>query len=73
VLDRLIEAVRREESPGLVLWGEPGVGKTVLLGYLVARASGCRIVRHRSSVGDGAGVRRARVTEGNQRGVDPVL
>lgn len=45
VLDRLIEAMRREESQALVLRGEPGVGKTALLGYLVARASGCRVVR----------------------------
>jgi DNA-binding CsgD family transcriptional regulator len=45
VLDRLIEAVRREESQALVLRGEPGVGKTALLGYLAARASGCRVVR----------------------------
>ena len=45
VLDRLIEAVRREESQALVLRGEPGVGKTALLEYLVARASGCRVVR----------------------------
>jgi hypothetical protein len=28
-----------------VLRGEPGVGKTVLLGYLVQRASGCGIAR----------------------------
>ena len=45
MLDRLIEAMRREESQALVLRGEPGVGKTALLGYLVARASGCRVVR----------------------------
>jgi DNA-binding CsgD family transcriptional regulator len=44
-LDRLIEAVRREESQALVLRGEPGVGKSALLDYLVARASGCRVVR----------------------------
>ncbi|HEX4011012.1 MAG TPA: ATP-binding protein [Solirubrobacteraceae bacterium] len=45
VLDGLLEAVRREESQALVLRGEPGVGKTALLGYLVARGSGCRVVR----------------------------
>jgi DNA-binding CsgD family transcriptional regulator len=45
VLDGVLEAVRREESRALVLRGEPGVGKTALLDYLVARASGCRVMR----------------------------
>ena len=45
VLDRLIEAVRRDESQALVLRGEPGIGKTALLQYLVVRKSGCRAVR----------------------------
>ncbi len=45
VLDRLIEAVRAGESRALVVRGEPGVGKTALLEYLVAQASGCRIAR----------------------------
>jgi predicted ATPase len=44
VLDRLIEAVRAGESRALVVRGEPGVGKTALLEYLVERASGCRVV-----------------------------
>jgi DNA-binding CsgD family transcriptional regulator len=44
-LDRLVEGVRAGQSPVLVLRGEPGVGKTALLDYLVERASGCRIAR----------------------------
>ena len=45
MLDRLIEAVRAGESRALVVRGEPGVGKTALLEYLVEQASGCRVVR----------------------------
>ena len=45
VLDGLIEAVRGGESRALVVRGEPGVGKTALLDYLVEQASGCRVVR----------------------------
>ena len=44
-LDRLLEDARRGQSRVLVLRGEAGVGKTALLEYLVANASGCRIVR----------------------------
>jgi DNA replication protein DnaC len=44
-LDRLLEDVRRGQSRMLVLRGEAGVGKTVLLEYLVANASACRIAR----------------------------
>ena len=44
-LDRLIEAVRTGESRVLVVHGEPGAGKTVLLDYLARRARGCRVVR----------------------------
>jgi hypothetical protein len=43
--DRCIEAVRAGESRALVVRGEPGVGKTALLGYVVEHASGCRVVR----------------------------
>ena len=44
-LDRLIEAVRTGQGQALVLCGDPGVGKTVLLEYLAGRAarSGCRV------------------------------
>src|SRR3984885_3363346 len=44
-LDRLLERVRTGESRVLVLRGEAGSGKTALLQYLVARASGCRVAR----------------------------
>ena len=40
-LDRLLEAVRAGESRALVLRGEPGVGKTALLEYMVERAARC--------------------------------
>ena len=45
VLDRLIEAVRAGESRALVVRGDPGVGKTVLLDYLVDRARGFQVGR----------------------------
>jgi DNA-binding CsgD family transcriptional regulator len=45
VLDRLIEVVREGESRALVVRGEPGVGKTALLDYLVEHASDCRVLR----------------------------
>jgi DNA-binding CsgD family transcriptional regulator len=45
LLDRLLDAVRAGESQGLVVRGEPGVGKTALLDYLVEQASGCRVAR----------------------------
>src|SRR2546421_5291374 len=45
VLDRLLEAVRQDESRVLVVRGEPGVGKSALLEYLVDQASGCRVAR----------------------------
>ena len=45
VLDRLLDAVRVGESRALVVRGEPGVGKTALLHYLVEHASGCRVAR----------------------------
>jgi len=45
VLDRLVDAVRAGESRVLVIRGDPGVGKTVLLDYLAERADGCRVAR----------------------------
>src|SRR5580692_4994406 len=45
VLDQLVNAVRAGGSRVLVVRGEPGVGKSVLLDYLAEGASGCRVVR----------------------------
>jgi DNA-binding CsgD family transcriptional regulator/tetratricopeptide (TPR) repeat protein len=45
VLDRFVADVRAGEGRALVVRGEPGVGKTVLLDYLARRASGCRVER----------------------------
>ena len=45
VLDRLLEAVRVGESRVLVVYGEPGMGKSALLEYLAGRAAGCRVLR----------------------------
>ena len=46
-LGQLVEAVRAGESRALVVRGEPGVGKTVLLDHLAGQASGsgCRVAR----------------------------
>ena len=44
-VDRLLAAVRGGRSGGLVLRGEPGVGKTALLEYAIASASGFRVAR----------------------------
>ena len=44
-LARLLEDVRTGQSRVLVLHGDPGVGKTVLLGYLAEQARGCRVIR----------------------------
>jgi DNA-binding CsgD family transcriptional regulator len=45
VLDRFVAGVRAGEGRALMVRGEPGVGKTVLLDYLAGRASGCRMAR----------------------------
>jgi DNA-binding CsgD family transcriptional regulator len=46
-LDRLVEDVRAGQSRALVVRGDPGVGKTVLLEYLAGQASQarCRVAR----------------------------
>jgi DNA-binding CsgD family transcriptional regulator len=44
-LEGLLAGVRAGESQVLVVRGEAGVGKSALLGYLLDRASGCRITR----------------------------
>src|SRR5712672_1127435 len=47
VLDRFVASIRAGQGRALVVRGEPGVGKTVLLDYLAGEAtsSGCRVVR----------------------------
>lgn len=44
-LDRLLEGGRDSRSGALVLRGEPGVGKTALLGYAASQAAGARVLR----------------------------
>jgi DNA-binding CsgD family transcriptional regulator len=44
-LNRVLDAARRGLSAALVVRGEPGVGKTSLLGYAVDSATGFRVVR----------------------------
>jgi DNA-binding CsgD family transcriptional regulator len=44
-IEQLVDAVRHGESRALVISGEAGVGKSALLEYLVAGASGCRLIR----------------------------
>lgn len=59
VLHQLLDAVRAGESRALVVCGELGVGKTVLLDHLVEQAWGCRVERVSGvRVGDGPGLRR---------------
>jgi DNA-binding CsgD family transcriptional regulator len=45
VLDRFIDAVRAGQGRALVVRGEPGVGKTVLLDYVAGQAPGFRVAR----------------------------
>jgi DNA-binding CsgD family transcriptional regulator len=44
-LDELLDAARTGHTGALVVRGEPGVGKTSLLDYAVARAGGFRVLR----------------------------
>jgi DNA-binding CsgD family transcriptional regulator len=44
-LEQLIADVHRGQSGSLLIRGEAGVGKSALLEHLVARASGCRVLR----------------------------
>src|SRR5580692_1449764 len=44
VLEQFLAAVRGGESRALVLHGEPGIGKTALLEFLVKRAADCRVI-----------------------------
>jgi hypothetical protein len=45
VLDRFVARVRAGEGQALVVQGEPGMGKTMLLDYLAGQAEGCRMAR----------------------------
>lgn len=45
VLDRFLDSVRSGRSQVLVVRGEPGVGKSALLGHLLRGSSGCRVVQ----------------------------
>jgi DNA-binding CsgD family transcriptional regulator/tetratricopeptide (TPR) repeat protein len=45
MLDTLVDDVRRAESRSLVLRGEPGIGKSALLEYLVESAAGMTVAR----------------------------
>jgi DNA-binding CsgD family transcriptional regulator len=44
-LGQLIEAVRTGQSRALLVHGDPGVGKTVLLEYMAGQARGCQVAR----------------------------
>jgi DNA-binding CsgD family transcriptional regulator len=44
-LDRLLDGARAGQSSALVIRGEAGVGKSVLLDYVAERASDCRVAR----------------------------
>src|SRR6186997_2087821 len=44
-LDRVLADVRTGHSRALVIRGEAGVGKSVLLDYLAEQAKGCRVIR----------------------------
>ena len=44
-LDRLADAVRGGQSRSLVMRGDAGMGKTVLLDYLAGQARGCQVAR----------------------------
>ena len=44
-LDDLVAGARVRRSAALVMRGEPGIGKTALLGHLEQRSVGCRLLR----------------------------
>jgi DNA-binding CsgD family transcriptional regulator/tetratricopeptide (TPR) repeat protein len=44
-IDRLLDGARQGDSGVLVIRGEPGIGKTVLLQYAIGQAYGMRVLR----------------------------
>ncbi|MDG4798349.1 LuxR family transcriptional regulator [Micromonospora sp. WMMD1082] len=48
-LDRLLDRAAAGAGSGLVLWGEPGIGKTALLEYAVGAASDATVLRCRGT------------------------
>ena len=44
-LDRLLEAARSGQSAVLVLRGEAGIGKSILVGYAAERGEDCTVLR----------------------------
>jgi hypothetical protein len=55
-LDRLLARAADGAGSGLVLWGEPGIGKTALLDHAVATASAATVLRCRGTRMDGTTV-----------------
>ncbi|GAB2520658.1 helix-turn-helix transcriptional regulator [Nocardia heshunensis] len=49
VLDRALDAARGGQGSALVLWGDPGIGKTALLGYAADRAADFLVLRCRGT------------------------
>ncbi|MEV1295323.1 AAA family ATPase [Pseudonocardia sp. NPDC049635] len=49
LLDRLLTRAAQGAGSGLVLWGEPGIGKTALLDHAVGVASGTTVLRCRGT------------------------
>lgn len=49
VLDGLLDRAADGAGSGLVLWGEPGIGKTALLEHAVAAASDATVLRCRGT------------------------
>ncbi|BBG02672.1 ATP-binding protein [Pseudonocardia autotrophica] len=48
-LDRLLARAADGAGSGLVLWGEPGIGKTALLDHAVSAAAGATVLRCRGT------------------------
>src|SRR6476469_8272571 len=45
VLDRMLGAARRRHGGGIVVLGEPGIGKTALIDYAIEAAEGFQVLR----------------------------